>query len=61
VNINSAAKNLLPFIKNGQLGKAFSLALHQIDHHINIKVLKKREVVRKVNNCPMILNFDEEG
>jgi FkbM family methyltransferase len=61
MNINSAAKNLLPFIKNGQLGKAFSLALHQIDHHINIKVLKKREVVRKVNNCPMILNFDEEG
>ena len=61
MNINSAAKNLLPFIKKGQLGKAFSLALHQIDHHINIKVLKKREVIRKVNNYPMILNFDEEG
>ncbi len=61
MNINSAAKNLLPFIKNGQVGKAFSLALHQIDHHINIKVLKKREVVRRVNNYPMILNFEEEG
>jgi len=61
MNINSAAKNLFPFIKRGQLGKAFSLALHQIDHHINIRVLKKREVIRKVNNYPMILNFDEEG
>ncbi len=61
MNINSAAKSLLPFIKKGQLGKAVSLAFNQIDHHINIKVLKKREVVRKVNNYPMILNFDEEG
>ena len=61
MNIKSAVKNLLPYIKRGQLRKAFSLALHQIDHHINIKVLKKREVIRKVNNYPMILNFDEEG
>jgi FkbM family methyltransferase len=61
MNINSAAKSLLPFIKKGQFGKAFSLAFNQIDHHINIKVLKKREVIRKVNNYPMILNFDEEG
>ncbi|MGA1980080.1 MAG: FkbM family methyltransferase [Sedimentisphaerales bacterium] len=61
MSINSAAKNLLPYIKKGHLGKVFSLALHQIDHHINIGVLKKREVVRKVNNYPMILNFDEEG
>jgi FkbM family methyltransferase len=61
MNINSAAKSLLPFIKRGQFVKAFSLAFNQIDHHINIKVLKKREVVRKVNNYPMILNFDEEG
>lgn len=41
--------------------KAFSVALHQIDHHINIKILKKAEVTRKVNNYPMILNFDEDG
>jgi FkbM family methyltransferase len=61
MNIKSAVKNLLPYIKRGQPRKAFSLALHQIDHHINIKVLKKREVIRKVNNYPMILNFDEEG
>ena len=61
MNIKSAVKNLLPYIKRRQLGKAFSLALHQIDHYINIRVLKKREVIRKVNNYPMILNFDEEG
>jgi FkbM family methyltransferase len=61
MNISSAAKSLLPFIKKGQFGKAFSHAFNQIDHHINIKVLKKREVIRKVNNYPMILNFDEEG
>jgi FkbM family methyltransferase len=61
MNINSAAKSLLPFIKRGQFVKAFSLALHQIDHHINIRVLKKKEVIRKVNSYPMILNFDEEG
>ena len=61
MSIESAVKNLLPFIKRSQLGKAFSLALHQIDHHINIRVLKKREVIRKVNSYPMILNFDEEG
>ncbi|MDD5063420.1 MAG: FkbM family methyltransferase [Phycisphaerae bacterium] len=54
-------KTLLPFIKKRQFGKAFSLAFNQIDHHINIKVLKKREVVRKVNNYPMILNFEEKG
>lgn len=61
MNIKSAVKNLLPFIKRMELRKAFSLAFHQIDHHINIRVLKKREVIRKVNNYPMILNFDEEG
>jgi FkbM family methyltransferase len=49
------------YIKRRQLGKAFSLALRQIDHHINVRVLKKREVIRKVNNYPMILNFEEEG
>jgi len=61
VNIKSMAENLLPYIKRMELRKAFSLALHQIDHHINIRVLKKREVIRKVNNYLMILNFDEEG
>ena len=61
MDINSAAKSLLPFIRKGQFGRAFSFAFNQIDHHINIKVLKKREVIRKVNNYPMILNFDEEG
>jgi FkbM family methyltransferase len=44
-----------------ELRKGLSIALHQMDHHINIGILKKREVIRKVNNCPMILNFDEEG
>lgn len=61
MSINSAAKNLLPYIKKGHLGKVFSLAFNQIDHHINIKILKRKEVIRKVNNYPMILNFDEEG
>jgi FkbM family methyltransferase len=61
MNINSATKSLFPFIKKRQFGKAFSLAFNQIDHHINIKILKKKEVVRKVNNYPMILNFEEEG
>jgi FkbM family methyltransferase len=44
-----------------KLRKLFLLAFRQIDHHINIRILKKREVIRKVNNYPMILNFDEEG
>jgi FkbM family methyltransferase len=44
-----------------ELRKICSLVFRRIDHHINIKVLKKREVIRKVNNYPMILNFDEEG
>lgn len=61
MNIKSAVKNLLPFIKRMELGKAFSIALHKIDYYINITILKKREVIRKVNNYPMILNFDEEG
>lgn len=59
--IISVVKGLIPYIKRMELRKAFSLALHQIDHHINIRVLEKREVIRKVNNYPMILNFDEEG
>ncbi|MFZ0034219.1 MAG: FkbM family methyltransferase [Sedimentisphaerales bacterium] len=41
--------------------KTFSTVLRQIDHYINIRILKKREVIRKVNNYPMILNFNEEG
>jgi FkbM family methyltransferase len=61
VNIKSAVKNLLPYIKKGQMRKAFLLVLRQLDHHINIRVLKKKEVIRKVNNYPMILNFEEEG
>ncbi|MFA5238586.1 MAG: FkbM family methyltransferase [Phycisphaerae bacterium] len=61
MNINTAAKSLFPLIKKGQFGKALSLAFNQIDHHISIKVLKKREVIRKINNYPMILNFEEEG
>lgn len=61
MSIKSAVKNLFPYIKRRHLREAFSLVLHQIDHHINIRVLKKREVIRKVNNYPMILNFDEEG
>lgn len=61
MNIKSTVKNLLPYIKRMELRKAFSIAFHQIDHYINIRILKKREVVRKVNNYPMILNFDEEG
>ena len=61
MNIKSATKSLLTYIKRMELKKAFSVALHQIDHHINIKILKKAEVIRKVNNYPMILNFDEEG
>jgi FkbM family methyltransferase len=61
MGVKSAVKNLLPYIKRGQYGKAFSLALHRVDHRINIKTLKKREVIRKVNGYPMILNFDEEG
>ena len=59
--IISVVKGSLPYIKRMELRKAFSLALHQIDHRINIRVLEKREVIRKVNNYPMILNFDEEG
>jgi FkbM family methyltransferase len=61
VNIKSTVKNLFPYIKNMKLRKAFLLALRLIDHHINIRILKKREVIRKVNGFPMILNFDEEG
>ncbi len=57
MSIISAAKNLLPYIKRGHLTQT----LNRIDHHINIKILKKREVIRKVNNYPMILNFEEEG
>lgn len=44
-----------------QFKKAFSVVLHRLDYYVNIKVLKKREVIRKVNGCPMILNFDEPG
>jgi FkbM family methyltransferase len=61
VSIKSAVKNLLPYIKRMELRKTFLLALHQMDYHINIGALKKREVIRKVNSYPMILNFDEEG
>jgi FkbM family methyltransferase len=61
MNIKLAMKGLLPYIKRMEFGKAFSIAFHQLDHYINITVLKKREVIRKVNNYPMILNFDEEG
>jgi len=61
MNIKSAVKNLLQFTKRTGLRKTFLLAVHQLDHRINIGVLKKREVIRKVNNHPMILNFDEEG
>jgi FkbM family methyltransferase len=43
------------------LRKASLITLHQIDHYINIRILKKREVIRKINNYRMILNFDEEG
>lgn len=59
--IISVVKGLLPYIKRMELRKAFSIAFHQTDHYINIRILKKREVIRKVNNYPMILNFDEEG
>lgn len=61
MHIKSAVKGLLPYIKRREFRKAFSLAFRQIDYRINIRVLKKREVIRKVNNYPMILNFDEEG
>ena len=61
MNIKSAIKSLLPYIKRMELKKAFLVALHQIDYYINIKTLKKGEVIRKVNNYPMILNFNEEG
>ena len=61
MNIKSAIKSLLPYIKKSQFKKAFSILSNQIDYIINIKTLKKREVVRKVNSYPMILNFDEEG
>jgi FkbM family methyltransferase len=61
MNIKSTVKKLLPYIKKMELRKTFLIALHQMDYYINIRVLKKREVIRKVNNYPMILNFDEEG
>ena len=61
MNIKLAMKGLLPYIKRMEFGKAFSIAFHQFDHYINITVLKKREVIRKVNNYPMILNFEEKG
>jgi FkbM family methyltransferase len=61
MNIKSVVKSLSPVIKKTESRKAFSIALHQIDYCINIKILKKSEVTRKVNNYPMILNFDEEG
>jgi FkbM family methyltransferase len=61
MNIKSTVKKLLPYIKKMELRKIFLIALHQMDYYINIRVLKKREVIRKVNNYPMILNFDEEG
>lgn len=60
-NIESVVKGVLPYIKRMELRKAFSIALHQMDYHINISILKKRKVIRKVNNYPMVLNFDEEG
>jgi len=61
MNIKSAINSLLPYIKKLQFKKVFSMLLHQIDYSINIKTLKKREVTRKVNGYPMILNFEEEG
>lgn len=61
MDVKSIIKNLFPYIKRLNLIKAFSLVFHQIDYHINIRMLKRREVIRKVNNYPMILNFDEEG
>jgi len=53
--------NVKSIIKSLNLIKVFSLVSHQIDHYINITILKKREVVRKINNYPMILTFFEEG
>lgn len=57
MNVKSAIKNLFPHIKK----REFSLICHRLDYFINIEFLKKREVIRKVNSYPMILNFDEEG
>jgi FkbM family methyltransferase len=61
MNIKSAVKKLLPYIRRMELKKAFSIALHHVDYYINTSIFKKREVIRKVNSYPMILNFDEEG
>jgi len=61
MNIKSIIKNLLPYAKRMEFIKLFLLVLRQIDYYINVTILKKRQVIRKINNYPMILTFDEAG
>ncbi|MBA7506944.1 hypothetical protein ES706_05659 [subsurface metagenome] len=58
MNIKSIIQYLLPYIKNFRI---FSFLINLIDYRINIIILKKKEVVRKVNNYPMVLSFHEKG
>ena len=47
---------LLP-VKNGE----FLLVFRHFDYYLSVKFLRRKEVVRKVNDYPMVLSFQEDG
>lgn len=54
-------KIFIEYIRDNRFHKAFCYIINTLDYLISIKLLKRKEAVRKVNKYPLILTFDEEG
>lgn len=57
MSVKTILKNFLSLAKNGE----FLLILRQFDYYLNIKFLKRKKIIRKVNDYPMLLTFRESG
>jgi FkbM family methyltransferase len=57
MDIKSVIKNTFSLVRKGE----FTVLLRLIDYYINIKILKRKEIARKVNGYPMVMTFQEEG
>jgi len=50
-------KKVLLLVKN----REFMLIFRYFDYYLSVKFLRRKEVVRKVNDYPMVLSFQESG
>ena len=61
MDAKSVVKKFFSLVRRGEFTVLSRLIDHYIDYYINIKILKKKEIVRKVNGYPMVLTFQEDG